>query len=56
MGYLRGTLNYLEIIPLYDQTHMMISANPTAINVKTLRIDSGCSLGKDFNELIHMNP
>ena len=27
-----------------------------AFDVETLRIDSGCSFKKEFNELIHMNP
>ena len=27
-----------------------------AIGVKIVRIDSGCSLEKDFVELIHINP
>ena len=31
-------------------------ADPIAISVDTLRIDSGCSLEKEFTELIHMNP
>ena len=35
---------------------MMIMADAIAINVETLRIDSGCSLEKEFTELIHMNP
>ena len=35
---------------------MMSMADPIAIDVETLRIDSECSLAKEFNELIHMNP
>ena len=31
---------------------MMSMADPIAIGVETLRIDSGCSLEKDFTELI----
>ena len=30
--------------------------DPVAIGVETLRIDSGCSLKKEFTELIRMNP
>ena len=30
--------------------------DPVAIGVETLRIDSECSLEKEFIELIHMNP
>ena len=35
---------------------MMSMADPVASNVKTLMIDSGCSLEKEFIELICMNP
>ena len=35
---------------------MMSMADPVAISVETPRIDSGCSLDKDFTKLIHMNP
>ena len=35
---------------------MMSMADPIAIGVETLRIDSGCSLDKEFIELIRMNP
>ena len=38
---------------------MMNMADPVAINVKTLRIDSGIipkSSEKEFNELLCMNP
>ena len=31
-------------------------ADPIAIGVETLRIDSGYSLDKEFTELFHMNP
>ena len=31
-------------------------ADPVAIDVETLMADSGCSLEKEFTELIHMNP
>ena len=56
MGYSRRTLNYPERIALYNPTHMMSMADPIAIGEETLRIDSGCSLEKEFTELIHMNP
>ena len=54
MGYSRGTSNYPEKIVLFDPTHMMSMVDPAAIGVETLRIDSGCSLRKEFIELIHM--
>ena len=53
MGYLRGTSNYSERIPLSDLTHMMSMTDPVAISVETLRINSGCSLEKELSELIH---
>ena len=56
MRYLRRTLNYLERIALSNSTHMMSMADPIATNVETLRIDSGCSLEKEFIELIRINP
>ena len=56
MGYLRRTSNYLERIVLSNSSHMMSMADPIAIGVETLRIDSGCSLEKEFTKLIRMNP
>ena len=56
MGYSRGTSNYLKIIVLSDPTHMVSMAYPIAISVETLMIDSGCSLEKEFIDIIHMNP
>ena len=56
MGYSRRTINYLERIILFDSTHMMNMPNLIAICVETLRIDSGCSLEKEFIKLIYMNP
>ena len=50
------TLNYSKRIVLYDLTHIMNMADREAINVKTPRIDSGCSLEKEFTELICLNP
>ena len=56
MGYLRRTSNYPERIALFNPSHMMSMADPIAISVETLRIDSGYFLEKDFTELICMNP
>ena len=56
MGYARRRSNYLERITLSNPTHMMSMADPIAIGVETLRIDSGCCLEKEFIELIRMNP
>ena len=56
MGYLRSTLNYLEIIALSDPTRMMSMADLVAIGTETLRIDTGCSFEKEFNKLICMDP
>ena len=55
MGYSRRTLNYLERIALSDLTHMMSMDDHVAISVETPRIDSWCSLEKEFTELIRMN-
>ena len=55
MGYSRKTSNYLERTTLFDLTHMMSMADPLAIGVETPRIDIGCSLEKEFTELIRMN-
>ena len=56
MGYLIRTSNYSERIALSNPTHMMSMADFIAIGVETLKIDSGCSLEKEFTELICMNP
>ena len=56
MGYSRGTSNYQERIKLYDPTHMMSMADRIAIGVETLMTNSGCSLEKEFIELIRINP
>ena len=55
MGYSRRTSNYPERIVLSNPTHIMSMADPTAISVEALRIDSGCSLEKEFIELICIN-
>ena len=56
MRYLRRTSNYLERITLSNPIHMMSMVDPIVINVETLRIDGGCSLEKEFTELIRINP
>ena len=56
MGYSRRTSNYPERITLSDLTHTMSMADPIAIGVETPRIDSGCSLEKEFTELNRINP
>ena len=56
MGYSRRTSNYPERITLSNPSHMMSMADHVTIAVETPRIDSGCSLEKEFNELIRMNP
>ena len=53
MGYSRGTSNYPKRIALSNSTYMMSMADHVAIGVKLL---SGCSLEKEFNKLIRMNP
>ena len=56
MGYSRRTSNYPKIITLFDPTHMMSMVDLVTIVVDTLKINSGCSLEKEFTELIYMNP
>ena len=56
MRYSRRTLNYPERIALSNPSHMMSMIDPIAIGVETLIIDSGCSLEKEFIELIRMSP
>ena len=46
----------MERISLSNPTHMMSMVDPIAISVEILRIDSRCSLEKEFTELIHLNP
>ena len=50
------TSNYRERITLSNSSHMISMTDPIAISVETLRIDNGCSLEKEFIELIRMNP
>ena len=49
--------------PIYNDENECINyklsmsmADPIAFSVETLKINSGSSLEKEFNELIHMNP
>ena len=56
MGYLKRTSNSLERITLSDPTHMISTVDHVAIGVDKLTIDSGCSLEKEFTELIRVNP
>ena len=56
MGYSRRTSSYPTIIILSNSIHMMSMADLMAIGVKTTKIESGCSLEKDFTKSIHMNP
>ena len=46
----------MERISLSNLTHMISMVDPVATDAETLRIDSGCSLEKEFTELIYMNP
>ena len=56
MGYSRKTTNYPTRITLSNPNHMMSIVDLMAISVEIPRIDSGCSLEKDFIKLIRMNP
>ena len=56
MGYSRRISNYLKRITLSNLTHVMSMADPIVVGVETLRIDNGCSLEKEFIELILINP
>ena len=50
------TSNYPERIALSNPTHMISLTDLITIGVETIKIDSGCSLEKEFTELIRMNP
>ena len=56
MRYSKRASNYPKRIDLSNPTHMMSMTNHVVIGVETLRIDSGCSLEKEFNELIRTKP
>ena len=53
---MRGTLNYPKIIALSNLTYMMSMVDLVDIGVETLKIDIGCSIEKEFTELIRVNP
>ena len=55
MRYSRRKLNYLEKIRVSDVALMMSVADHVAMNVETLKINSGCSLEKEFTKLARMN-
>ena len=55
MGYWIRISSYLKRIILFDLTHIMSMADLIAIDAKTLRIDSECSLEIEFIELVRMN-
>ena len=56
MGYSRRISNYSERITLFNLAHAMSITDLVTISVETPRIDSRCSLEKEFTELICMNP
>ena len=56
MRYSRRISNYPKRITLSNLAYMMSMTDLVAIGVETLRIDSRCSLEKEFAELIHINP
>ena len=56
VGYSRRTLNYREIITLFDLIHLITMVDLVVISVERRNIDCGCSLEKEFTESIHMNP
>ena len=56
MGYSRRKSNYLERITISHPTDMMRMADPVAIDLEIVTLDSGCFLEKEFTKLIRMNP
>ena len=54
MGYSIRISNNPERITLFDLTHMINMTDPVTIGLETKRIDNGCSLDKEFTELIHL--
>ena len=52
---MRRTSNYLDIIVLFDLTHMMSMVDHVTISVEIPMIDNGCSLEKKVTELMLMN-
>ena len=55
MKYSIRISNDLNRIVLSDPTHMMSIANHVSIGVETPKIDSKCSLEKEFTKLIRRN-
>ena len=55
MIYSRRTSNSVERIILSNLTHMINIVDLIAISVEITKLDSGCSLEKDFIKLISMN-
>ena len=49
------TLNYPNIIVLSNLRHKMSMTDLVAIDIETPRINSGCSLEKEFTKLICMS-
>ena len=56
MGYSIRTSNYLKRISLSDSTHMISMADFVVISIVISRINSRCSLEKEFTGLIYMDP
>ena len=50
------TSNYFKRMTLLNITPMMSMVERVAIGMETPKIDSKCSLKKEFNELICINP
>ena len=48
-------LNYWEKIALFDLTNMKSMVDLIASGAEIVRINNGCSLEKEFSELICMN-
>ena len=56
MGYSRRTSNYPKIIALSDLIHVMSMVDLVTMGIEIPRIDSRCSLEKEFTKLINQNP
>ena len=50
------TSNYLERMTMSDSNHIINMIDPLVVLIGTPRIDSRCSLEKEFIQLISMNP
>ena len=55
MRNLTNISHYLDRIILFDLTHMMSMGDLMALDGEIPRINSGCSLEKEFTKLICMN-